>query len=370
MSWQRILQSKSRDPAFLWRMVIAIIGVGIVLGWVFDSWAAKPLARLANPDNERHWDQLESWANAGEWVQLWWGIPRTMLSGFETPGIVALATFAGCCWLTFLWQVLRIHRPWDWRLPVTLIAVGLGILSIWPTRFLIYWQEVEWGLHENMELVPGLRFFILGVGLREELAKMICLLPLMPILLRRRDEMLALVCSACVGLGFAIVENINYFIATQATSTMGRFLTANPAHMALTGLIGLNVYRAFRDPKNWGPQALAMFGLMVFAHGLYDAAIVLPALADISLAGSIIFAFVLYQFFHELRTLRSPGRDTISLSATFLFVVSLLTATTFIYVSSIVGAQSAADSLVFDVVSLSIMVYLFLREMPETLVGV
>jgi hypothetical protein len=140
--------------------------------------------------------------------------------------------------------------------------------------------------------------------------------------------------------------------------------------MALTGLIGLNAYRAFRDPKKWGPQALAMFGLMVFAHGLYDAAIVLPALADISLASSVIFALVLYQFFHELRNLRSPGRDTISLSATFLCAVSLLTAATFIYISAIVGAQMAADTLITDVVSLAVMVYLFLREMPETMVRV
>jgi RsiW-degrading membrane proteinase PrsW (M82 family) len=351
-------------------MVITVIGVGIVLGWVFDRWATGPLERLGDANDKEYWERMDAWANSGEWWKVWWGIPRTMLSGFDTPGMVALASFAGCCWLAFLWQALRMRWPWDWRVPLTLVAVALGILSIWPTRFLNYWQEVEWGLREDMELAAGLRFFIVGVGLREELAKLVCLLPLMPILLRKRDEMLALIASACVGLGFAIAENMNYFIATLATSTLGRFLTANPFHMAATGLIGLAVYRAFRDPRNWGPQALGVFGLLVFAHGLYDAATVLPDLAEYSLFATIIFALVLYQFFHELRTLRPSGRDTISLTATFLCGVSLLTAATFIYISAIAGARLAADTLLTDVVGLAVMVYLFLREMPETMVRV
>lgn len=369
MDLKRTLQIKTRDPVFLWRMVIAIIGIGIVLGWLADRWAVGPLDVLLGGDDS-DWKQLEALAANGQWWEVWWGVPREIFSDFSYPGAVALAVFAGCCWLIFLWQALRVEPPWDWRLAFTLLAVALGILSIWPTGFLILYQEQGWGLREESELVPGLRFFILGVGLREELAKFICFLPLMPLLLRKRDEMLALITAAGVGLGFAIEENIGYLTGSRGTDTLGRFLTANPLHIALTGLIGLNAYRAFRDPKNWGPQALAMFGLMVFAHGLYDAAISLPALSDISFASSIIFAFVLYQFFHELRALRPKGHDTISLSATFLCGVSLLAAATFIYISSIVGAQTAADTLMTDVVSLGVMVYLFLREMPETMVSV
>ncbi len=369
MDLKRTLQTKTRDPAFLWRMVIVILGVGIVLGWLADRWAVGPLDALAAGDDSG-WQRLEALAAHGQWWDVWWGVPRVFFSDFSYPGAVALALFGGCCWLVFLWQALRVQSPWDGRMAFTLLAVALGILSIWPTGFLILYQEQRWGLREDVDLVPGLRFFILGVGLREELAKFVCFLPLMPMLLRKRDEMLALISAACVGLGFAVEENIGYLTGSRGTDTLGRFLTANPLHIALTGLIGLNAYRAFRDPKTWGPQALAMFGLMVFAHGLYDAAIVLPAFQEISLVGSIIFAFVLYQFFHELRGLRPRGHDTISLSATFLCGVSLLAAATFVYISAIVGAQTAADTLMTDVVSLGVMVYLFLREMPETMVSV
>lgn len=370
MDWQRTLQSKTRDPDFLWRMVIGIIAMGIVLGWLLDGTASSIMKPLFNLQAEEQWRRLENLAANGEWSRVWWSIPRIMLSDLRQPGIIAIALLSAVGWLVFLCQVLRIRSAFDWRVPTTLAAIMLGILSVWPTLFLSLWQELRWGLELNEELVPGIRFFILGVGLREELAKLICLLPVMAVLVPKRDESAALIVSACVGLGFAFEENLGYYLGSGGAVTLGRFLTANPFHMAMTGLIGLHVYRAILDPKNWAPPAFAVFGVMVFAHGAYDAMAVLPALMDLSFLSIVVFALVMYQFFHELRTLRPAGRDTISLSATFLFCVSLLTAVTFVYISAVTSNTMAMDALFGDVVSLAVMVYLFLREMPETMVRV
>ena len=216
----------------------------------------------------------------------------------------------------------------------------------------------------------GLRFYILGVGLPEELAKLLCFLPLVPLLLRIRSDLAALMAAACVGLGFAIVENMSYFHHSSGGDVVGRFLTANPMHMTLTGVAGLAAYRAARDPRSWGPQALAMIALMILAHGLYDASIAIPDLADVSLLGTIIFALVVYQFFRELRDLRPRRVETVSLTATFLAGVSLVTAATFIYMSGLLGLQPACDAMAVNVLSLSLMAYLFLREMPDTMVTV
>jgi hypothetical protein len=60
----------------------------------------------------------------------------------------------------------------------------------------------------------------------------------------------------------------------------------------------------------------------------------------------------------------------VSLSATFLLGVTLLTATTFVYLSATLGMFVAMETLASSVASLAVMVYLFLREMPETLVRV
>ena len=153
-------------------------------------------------------------------------------------------------------------------------------------------------------------------------------------------------------------------------AVMGRFLTANPFHMTLTGLAGLMLYRVFRNPRGWGSHALGIFGMLIFAHGLYDAFIALPDLVDYGIFNTIIFALVVYQFFHELRELRKPQRDTVSLSANFLFGVSVVTASTFVYLSARFGMSIAFDALASGVFGLAVMVYLFLREMPDTMVSV
>lgn len=370
MNWRRTLQAKSRDPRYLWRMVLGIIASGIVAGYAAQYyWKPAPVTETSDRDSRHPWREVEQLAADGRWLEVWWAIPELELQ-HVSPGPAALAAITGCCWLLFALQALQIHGFVDPRLWLATAAIPLGILSIWPTDFFILWQEFIWGLEESASTLHGIRYYILGVGLREETAKLLCLLPLMPLLVRMRSELAALMVSGCVGLGFALAENSGYFARSGGVDTLGRYLTANPAHMALTGLVGLGVYRACRNPRDWGPQALATFGLMVFAHGLYDAFIAVPALAEYSLLGTIIFAGVVYQFFRELRDSRQRRPDTISLTANFLCGVSLVTAATFVYLSATVGPSSAFDFLVDGIVGLAVMVYLFLREMPETMVTV
>lgn len=371
MNWRSTLQAKTRQPKFLWRMVLGIIATGIVAGFVAQAvWQPKPVDELHIEKPLSPWVDLEQLASQGKWSDVWWAIPKSQLWRIEHRGPVVLAVLTGCCWLVFLLQALQVRGPFDPRLWLALAAVPLGVLSVWPTHFIGLWQEFTWGLEASRFLLHGLRYFILGVGLREETAKLILLLPLMQFLLRLRSELAALIVSGCVGIGFALAENSGYFSGSGGIDTLGRYLTANPLHFALTGLVGLSVYRGLRSPRDWGAQALATFGLMVFAHGLYDAFIDVPALAEYSLLGTIIFAGVMYQFFRELRDARERRPDPISLTANFLCGVSLVTAAAFVYLSATVGCSAAFDFLAQGVLGLAVMVYLFLREMPETLIGV
>jgi len=371
MNYRSYLQRKTRQPAFLWRLVIWIIALGFAFGALAQYWfQPNPAADFAKKPSSNQWQHIEQLAQQGQWVKAWWSIPERMLADYGHTGPMLLAIFAGCCWLAFLLHALQVKVLRDARLWYALAAVALGVLSIWPTLFFILVQEEGWGLHESQELIPGLRFFIIGVGLREELAKLICLLPLMPLLIKQRNELTILLVSACVGLGFAVEENIGYFIGSHGQAAIGRFLTANPFHMTATGLIGLAVSRAIRYPREWAPQALATFGVIVFAHGLYDAAISIPALNEYSIITTIVFILIIYQFFRELRQLRTTGRDTISLTATFLAGVALTAAATFVYLSATLGCGPAIQNLTGDILTMSLMVYLFLREMPETMVRV
>lgn len=371
MTWRSYLQSRTRRPEFLWRLVIGILVAGVVIGYVAEKvWRSEQTAPEVSESLAEQVDVLDGLATEGRWLDLWWAVPKVAYRRFNHPGPIVLAAIAGVCWFVFLWQALKAPGWRDLRLWCALLALPLGCLSIWPTHFFILWQEHVWNLFDSNELIPGLRFYVLGVGLREEFAKLLCLLPLMPVLARRRDELTTLLVSACVGLGFAITENVNYFLFTGGTATVGRFLTANPFHMAATGLIGLALHRAIRNPKAWASHSLGVFGVVVIAHGLYDAFISLPSLVEYAIVSQIIFALLMYQFFHELRELRGKARDVISLSATFLAGVSIVTAAAFVYLSATVGTTSAFDLLAMSITGQAVMVYLFLREMPESMVTV
>lgn len=379
--WRNYLRSKTRNPAFLWRMVIGILVAGVLVGLVADAfmpaWIDLEELKLKQLQPEeiepeptpagRAFEELERSADAGAWAEVWWGIPRCMALGWTRWGAMSLAVLTGICWLAFVMQAIQ-PRGWrDYRLWFPLLAIGLGVASIWPTLFLIFWQERAWGLVEADDPAGGIRFFTLGVGLREEASKLICFLPLLPWLVHRRDELAALLVAGAVGLGFAMEENVSYIWSSVGSGTLTRLMMPAPFHMALTGLAGLAAYRACVWPKACGPQFIAVFGVIVLAHGLYDA-MLMPVFEDVSIAAYGIFLVAVFQFFRELRPLQSLRVEPISLTANFLFCVSMVAAATFIYLSAAVGWKPAGDVLISGIMGYSAMVYLFLREMPETMV--
>lgn len=303
-----------------------------------------------------------------DWGTIFWTIPRSMLERFHQGFTTVLALVAGLGWFVVALRLGQWRMPNGARWWLCLLGVAMGALSVWLTRLLIVWQELDWNIVNSDELAEGIKYYVLGVGLREEFAKLVMLLPLMPLIVRRGSTQEALVVSACVGLGFAIIENMGYFAATGGIDSMGRFLTANFAHMAMTGLIGLAVARACWSSSQVS-QAALVFLVVVLAHGAYDATIALPGLADYNIAGMIIFILLSYAFFQEIRVGYKQQRETISLTAAFLFVVCSLTSLTFVYLSWRIGFVAGATLLVNDVLSLSLMVYMYLREMPNSLIA-
>lgn len=387
-SWRKWLESRTRDASFLWRMVLAILAAGVVAGlaadWVSDAWLFPDQAAdmfgdgedsPVVPDSTTQWQRLESAAREGRWQDVWWGAPRAMLESWRHGGAATLAALTGLAWFAFAAQAAQPARWQDWRVLACAAGVALGVVSIWPTIFFILWQQYAWGLAPSDQPAAGLRFLILGVGLREETAKLLCLAPLLPWLVRRRDELAALMVAGCVGIGFAMEENVNYILASAGAGTLTRLLMPAPLHMAMTGLIGLAAYRACRWPRQWGPPFVLTFGLVVFSHGLYNALFSIPFFdgqygQEQSFAAFLVFLALIYQFFRELRELRSGQSAVVSLPAVFLFCVSFVAAATFVYLSAAAGFRVAGDMLQVSILAQSIMVYLFLREMPESMVTV
>ena len=178
---------------------------------------------------------------------------------------VVMAGLCGVFWfLIFHVGAGVMVRLW-WR---GLLGFGLGVVSIALTFF---FETIQHHLYGEVDFEAGfsdILYCISGIGLREELAKLLLFAPLL-LVLRKATAAQALATAASVGLGFAILENINYFAGEGAQNVWARFITANFAHSAMTGLAGLALWMAVGNSK-WLPHfAWVLIGAVVI-HGLWD----------------------------------------------------------------------------------------------------
>ena len=129
MTWRRWLQSRTRNPRFLWRMVIGILlagsrrrrGRSIGRRRVDrrrrrrDDLEASSRAR-ADP-RRPDWERLERLADAGEWLALWRAIPGVdRRDAGDSWASTTLAVLTGACWLAFSLQAIQPRGRGDGRL--------------------------------------------------------------------------------------------------------------------------------------------------------------------------------------------------------------------------------------------------------------
>ncbi|WP_309025408.1 PrsW family glutamic-type intramembrane protease [Pelagicoccus sp. SDUM812002] len=285
--------------------------------------------------------------------------------GDTQPSMLILALVAGVAWATLL---LRFFGPLSWSSGAVRLAIPallLGALSAHLTILAIYFQEEQLGLVRGDDLIGQAIYCFAGIGLREEVLKLFCFVPLIPFLAKRKNEMEILVVASLVGLGFAIEENISYFENSLGMDAFGRFVTANFFHLSLTGICGLTLTQAFIYRGSYINSAVSTFGLAVIAHGAYDAFIIIPELSEYSIATMIIFILASYQFFSWVRHLRSSWREPVSLSAHFTLGLIVVFGTSYLLLAWEVGPLSSLTMLTEEVLSLAILLVMFYREIPE-----
>ena len=177
-----------------------------------------------------------------------------------------LSLLTATVWFISLHKACRLPRRQWW---LSLAGIPLGMFSTVITLVLLDLQEARNGLIDSAQAGPALLYQIASVGLREEFSKLLCLLPLLW-LLRKGSPAQALMAASCTGLGFALKENVMYYQSSDGSAVLGRYLTANFMHLAMTGLTGHALFRFLRYPKNFGPAFLATFCGMVMLHGFYN----------------------------------------------------------------------------------------------------
>lgn len=140
-----------------------------------------------------------------------------------------------------------------------LISVPSMKLGLFPAQFTTFWG--------------AFRTAFFGAAIPEETAK---LLMLFLFLRKCRDfdeRMDGIVYGACVGLGFASFENIEYLFASGTdwvTVGLGRSVTAVPAHFGFAVIMGYYFSLFYFDRYRAPGAGLKMWLYPVLLHGVYD----------------------------------------------------------------------------------------------------
>ena len=256
-----------------------------------------------------------------------------------------LSLLTGVVWFVSLHKACRLPRRQWW---ISLMGLPLGMCSTVLTLVLMELQEARNGLGDSALAGPALLYQIAGVGLREEISKLVCALPLL-LWLRRGTPAQALMAASCTGLGFALKENIGYYGASGGAGMLTRFVTANFMHLAMSGLTGHALFRFLRYPKNYGPAFLATFSSMVLLHGLYNFSQGgHDNLFSRELAGMFPFivAGLAWHYFQVVRDEQDGAPQALSAQAVFLLGTAVVLGTLLNFLVWDGGWEAAIHSLV------------------------
>ncbi len=297
----------------------------------------------------------QDWRAAARWLPKVWA-PHLGGTGLVMSAIAAFG------WAFFCARLGKLGMRVRFRLPMYVAAFALGVASVFPTVLLIAIEEAKLKLVETGDPARDILFYVFGVGLREEASKLLLFLPLLPILRRWGDKLDVLVCGALVGLGFAAEENLNYLAQEDLHTGLGRFLTANFFHMAMTGTLA-SALDDFVSDRERNAAAFTRTSLFVVGiHGAYDF-----LLSHEEFGGSYfaMTAFVLLTklFLEAVDSARRRADRGITPLHAFIFAVAVVTGVSLAFATIAVGPKAAMLVMASGLLGQAIIVYVFVRTL-------
>lgn len=304
-------------------------------------------------------------------------VPELMKSEFSNYRLEALvvALLTGAGWLFF---VITLGGIRNWKLSgsyLTVIALVMGILSSYVTLTVAVIQDHTWGF-DGSGIEDPLRlamYYLVGVGAREELIKLLFFAPLAFFLsgknlqngVREREVNMSkvLTLSSLVGLGFAMDENINYYMQFAGTIVIDRFITANFFHMALTGYAGYYFVRALQNgSEEWTDFILRL--LMVIAlHGLYD---FLLSTENGYFFSMMIFVYISREYFRLFpETNLTADASKISLPFIFISALAVSVGMGYFLAAHYLGLVPAIKTTIAAMLGAAVILFMFFHELKH-----
>ena len=228
-----------------------------------------------------------------------------------------------------------------------------------PTILLISIEEAKLRLVETGDATRDVLFFLFGVGLREEASKLALFAVLLPVLRKWGDKLDVLICGAMVGLGFAAEENLGYLASGDIHTELGRFLTANFLHIAMTGTLAAALDEFVSDPGE-GATAFSNTALTVVGlHGAYDFLISHREFGGGYLA-MVAFVFLTRIFLVTVNRARRRTERGVTPLHAFIFATAVVTGVSAVYATVAVGpleaAAAMAEGLIGEAVTIAVFV--------------
>ena len=179
-----------------------------------------------------------------------------------------------------------------------LLTFALGCGAAWISKALYLALDYVGLRYDALELaqdnLAGLfAFAVLGIGLIEELAKM---LPFVLVVLRFRDfdePMDGIVYGSFLALGYALVENLHYLQFLTPAEAAARGFAGPLVHIVFASVWAYHVGRARLAGRSVLVAALAWLAATALLHGAYDFVVLgFPAPALIVAAALIVAVWV------------------------------------------------------------------------------
>jgi RsiW-degrading membrane proteinase PrsW (M82 family) len=310
----------------------------------------------ADPETKERFALHErDWLAAARWMALGWGSKLTW-SSFAMSGTAALA------WGFFCARLGKIGERPKRRFVFYIAAFALGVLSVVPTLLLITVEETKLRLVETGDPARDVLYFVFGVGLREEACKLLLFSPLLFLVRKWGDKVDVLVCGALVGLGFAAEENLGYLASGDLHTGLGRFLTANFLHMAMTGILATSLDDFVTDSERFGADFSRTSLLVVALHGAYDFLLSHEEYGG-SYMAMAVFVFLARMFLGAMDRARRRVDRGLSLLHSFVFAAAVVTGVSAVYASVAVGPVQAGVVMSEGLLGEAIIFAVFVRSL-------
>lgn len=286
-------------------------------------------------------------------------LPATYVRRFDAR-FLWLAIVAAIAWAFFCARLGKLGERPALRASLYLVAFVLGVLSVAPTLALIAIEEAKLHLVDTGDVARDLLFFVFGVGLREEASKLLLFAALLPALRKWGNKLDVLVCGAMVGLGFAAEENLSYLASENLHTGLGRFLTANFLHMAMTGILASALDDFARDREKYAQDFLRASLMVVGLHGAYDFLIAHEEMGGGYVAMGV-FVVLTKLFLETVERARGRADRGLPLMHAFVLALAVVTGASFAHAVDAVGVKQGLLVMGEGVLGEGIMIIVFGR---------